>query len=91
LTFTPFNYWRDKDGHEVDVIVSRSVNQPLVAIEIQSGSQPLAEDLASLLLVAAEYPAVQLWCLCTTPRAYSVGAITVMPWLDGLQRLSELG
>lgn len=85
-----FNYWRDKDGHEVDIVVSRTTAKPLVAIEIKSGSQPLAEDLTSLALIAAEYPGLKLWCLCTTPRAYELGPIAVLPWLEGLHRLAEL-
>lgn len=85
-----FNYWRDKDGHEVDIIVSRSSAKPLLAIEIKSSSQPLAEDLTSLKLFAAEYPGVPLYCFCTTPRAFTLGPVTVLPWLEGLQLLGEL-
>jgi len=85
-----FNYWRDKDGHEVDIIVSRSSAKPLLAIEIKSSSQPLAEDLTSMKLFAAEYPGVPLYCFCTTPRAFTLGSVTVLPWLEGLQLLGEL-
>ena len=85
-----FNYWRDKDGHEVDVIVSRTSAQPLMAIEIKSSSQPSAEDLTSMALFTAEYPGVPLYCLCTTPRAFMLGTITVLPWLEGLQIVAEL-
>lgn len=85
-----FNYWRDKDGHEVDVIVSRTSAKPLMAIEIKSSSQPSAEDLTSMALFAAEYPGVPLYCLCTTPRAFMLGSITVLPWLEGLQIVTKL-
>jgi len=85
-----FNYWRDKDGHEVDVIVSRTNSKPLLAIEIKSSSQPAAEDLTSLALFAAEYPDVPQYCLCTTPRAFTLGPVTALPWLEGLRLLAEL-
>ncbi len=85
-----FNYWRDKDGHEVDVIISRSSAKPLMAIEIKSSSQPTAEDLTSMALFAAEYPGVPLYCLCTTPRAFTLGAITVLPWREGLTIVGNL-
>ena len=85
-----FNYWRDKDGHEVDVIVSRTNSKPLLAIEIKSSSQPAAEDLTSMALFAAEYPGVPQYCFCTTPRAFTLGPVTALPWLEGLRLLAEL-
>ena len=58
-----FNYWRDKDGHEVDVIVSRTSAKPLMAVEIKSSSQPSAADLTNMagvtLGIAADVGALE--------------------------------
>lgn len=85
-----FNYWRDKEGREVDLIVSRTTAKPLVGIEIKSGSAPTEDDLVGLAIFAEDYPKAQLWCFCTTPRSYQIGRILILPWQDGLRRLAEI-
>jgi len=85
-----FHYWREKQGVEVDIIVSSTRSKPLAAIEIKSSSSPAEKDMRGLLLFRQEYPKVPLWCFCTTPRAYRQGAIDVLPWKEGLARLKDL-
>ena len=84
------NHWRDKDGREVDVIISRSYSRPLVGIEVKSNTHPLPEDFHGLRIFHDDYPQTALWCLCNTPHAYRSGDIEVMPWQQGLERIAAL-
>jgi len=43
-----------------------------------------------MALFAAEYPGVPQYCFCTTPRAFTLGPVTALPWLEGLRLLAEL-
>ncbi|MBF0443757.1 MAG: DUF4143 domain-containing protein, partial [Oligoflexales bacterium] len=79
-----FHYWRDKDGHEVDVIVSRNVKKPLAAIEIKSHTAPRPEDCPGFSWFSDDYPDVPKWCICQTERSYDISGIKFVPWQDGL-------
>ncbi|MBI1860928.1 MAG: ATP-binding protein [Deltaproteobacteria bacterium] len=85
-----FHYWRDKDGHEVDIIVSRNLTVPLAAIEIKSSPHPTAADCSGFKSFAAEYPKVQRFCFCTTPRSFDRSQIRFMPWQDGVLNIEGL-
>ncbi len=85
-----FNYWRNKNGREVDVIVSKSLAKPIAAIEIKSSTKPSLEDVAGLETVSADYPKIKQWCLCRTENPYKLGAVEFLPWKEGLRRLADL-
>ena len=82
-----FHYWRTSTGREVDLIMTRGPSDAPKAIEIKSGSMPKESDLKGLLAFAKENEKAQLYCLCRTPREYSVGNVTVLPWQEGIESL----
>ena len=82
-----FHYWRTSTGTEVDIILSHGPNNPPIAIEIKSNPNPFEADLKALNAFASENKNAKLICLCTTPNAYSVGDISVLPWKEGLNTL----
>lgn len=83
------HYWRDKAGHEVDLLVSRNNTQPLLAIEIKSSPAPDLADCSGFENFAADYPNVPKWCLCTSPLAYERSGVKFLPWLEGLKELAK--
>jgi predicted AAA+ superfamily ATPase len=85
-----FNHWRTSTGQEVDCIVSRTYQRPLAAIEIKSSTSPVESDMPGLAAFASDYPEVPRYCLCSTPRGYSLNGIKVLPWQEGPQLLQSL-
>jgi uncharacterized protein len=84
------HYWRTSTGQEVDLIVSRNITTPLVAIEVKSSDAPQLIDVETLLLFKTEYPNVKTWCLCQTPHEYKQDGIRFIPWRQGLAELRKL-
>jgi len=84
------SYWRDQDGHEVDLILYRSTGKPVAAIEIKSSARPDPSDLKGLELFRIEYPNVPRFCFCTTPHTFSFEDVTFLNWKEGLKMLSDL-
>ena len=84
-----FHYWRTNTGQEVDLVLSRGPQDVPVAIEIKSQLSPGESDLKGLIAFASENGTAKLLCLCRTSREYSVGAILVMPWQQGIQGLFD--
>lgn len=82
-----FFYWRTNTGMEVDVILSRGLSEPPIAIEIKSRTAPQAEDVRGLKSFQSENPKAKLLCICRSPRAYRLGDITVYPWREALEVL----
>jgi predicted AAA+ superfamily ATPase len=85
-----FNYWRDKNGAEVDLVVSQNLGKPLVAIEIKSGAEPDALDCGGFRAFADDYPKVPRYCLCTTPRPLDRDGMRFLPWQDGVRELANI-
>lgn len=83
-----FNYWREKTGREIDLIISRSMAKPLVAIEIKSFTEP--EDLPTFDLLNEDMPEIKRWCFCNVPRKATYGGVTFFPWRVGLDELASL-
>lgn len=79
------SYWRTSKGEEVDIVLSNNATRPLWGVEIKSNAKPNADDLTSLTSFLAENTAAKGVCLCTTPRAYRVGSIDVVPWREGIR------
>lgn len=84
-----FHYWRTNTGMEVDLVLTRGPQDTPVAIEIKSQPSPGESDLKGLSAFASENEAAKLLCLCQTPHKYSLGAIQVMPWQQGIHALLE--
>lgn len=82
-----FFYWRTNSGAEVDVILQRSLSQPPLAIAIKSESQPQRADLTGLFAFNSENPNARLVCVCTTPLAYRVEGVEVLPWQEFFEAL----
>lgn len=80
-----FNYWREKTGKEIDLIISKSLAKPLVAIEIKSFSEP--EDLPVFELLSEDMPRIKRWCFCNVPHKTTLGGVTFFPWREGLLEL----
>ena len=85
-----FNHWRTSTGQEVDLIVSRTYQRPLAAIEIKSSSSPNHSDMPGIQAFASDYPQVPAYCLCTTPRPYALTGVSVLPWTEGPALLRSL-
>ena len=83
-----FNYWREKTGKEIDLIISKSMAKPLVAIEIKSFSEP--QDLPAFDLLDEDMPKIRRWCFCNVPRRADHGGVTFFPWREGLSQLEDL-
>ena len=84
-----FHYWRTNTGMEVDLILSRGPSTPPKAIEIKSQSSPRESDLKGLMAFAKENKRARLFCLCQTPRKYSVGPVQIWPWEKGIKELMK--
>jgi predicted AAA+ superfamily ATPase len=82
-----FNYWREKTGKEIDLIISKSMAKPLVAIEIKSFSEP--QDLPAFDLLDEDMPKIRRWCFCNVPRIADHGGVTFFPWREGLSQLEN--
>jgi predicted AAA+ superfamily ATPase len=82
-----FNYWRTREGREVDVIISRAPGRPLAAVEIKSRADPADDDLDGLHAFHRDHPRVSRFCLCTTPQPYDLGGVSVLPWRSGVPEI----
>jgi uncharacterized protein len=84
-----FFYWRTNTGQEVDLILSRGVSDRPCAIEIKSNQAPSESDMKGLKAFRSEHEDADLFCFCLTPRAYSLGDVTVLPWQEGLTAIKR--
>ena len=84
-----FQYWRTSTGIEVDLVMTRGLNEIPKAIEIKSSSAPKESNLKGLAAFAKENEKAHLYCLCRTPREYRVGNVTVLPWQEGIEILFQ--
>lgn len=82
-----FFYWRTNTGLEVDIILSKGINKPPIAIEIKADNAPREKDLHALQSFKTENKSATLFCLCNTPNSYQLGDITVLPWREGVERI----
>jgi uncharacterized protein len=69
---------------EVDLVLQRNANAPIIAVEIKSDHNPKIEDVSSLVSFSKDYPEAKCIVLCRTPRKYSEGSIKFFPYLEGL-------
>ena len=80
-----FHYWRTNTGMEVDLVLTRGLQDTPVAIEIKSQAAPTESDLKGLVAFASENASARLVCLCQAAHKYSLGSIQVMPWQQGIE------
>ena len=79
-----FHYWRTNTGMEVDLVLMRGPTDSPRAVEIKSQASPQESDLKGLMAFASENPKASLFCLCQTPRKYTLGPVQVLPWRKGI-------
>ncbi|MYH02308.1 MAG: ATP-binding protein, partial [Nitrospira sp. SB0675_bin_23] len=84
-----FHYWRTNTGMEVDLVLTRGPNDSPRAVEIKSQASPKKSDLKGLMAFASENHTANLFCLCQTPRKYTLGSIQVLPWQKGIEILLQ--
>ncbi len=85
-----FSYWQTVNGHEVDLILSRGLGQPLAAIEIKSSTAVNLKKLKGLHSFKKDYPDVPVYCFCRTPYPYTEDNISFLPWQEGLKKVTEI-
>lgn len=83
------NHWRTSIGQEVDAILSRSMREAPIAIEIKSAINPSPADLKGLQAFKKEEPTARLYCFCQAEKSFRKNGVVFMPWLDGLKELSK--
>lgn len=92
-SYTKKNYkiyhWRTHQGQEIDLILSRNLSEPPIAIEIKSASEPDPSDLKPLRAFLEEYPMGRAIVLCTTPLPYKIfdDKVSVLNWQAGLDQI----
>lgn len=85
-----FSYLRTKDDVEIDLIVSRP-KQPPVLIEIKSSENVAPEDYRALITLGREFQGAQRWVLCRESRARLLDEdLWILPWQQGISRLFDL-
>ena len=84
------SYWQTGNGHEVDLILSRGLDQPLAAIKIKSAVTVNTKKLKGLHSFKKEYPEVPAYCFCQTPHPFTDDNISFLPWQEGLKKLAEI-
>ena len=81
-------YWRTRNGVEVDFIVYGE--KGLFAFEIKRKQKITSTDFKGLRAFGNDYPVAKLYLLYGGDVAEYHGNITVLPMLEGLQRLPEI-
>ena len=82
----PFQDPNTRDYVEVDIILSKGPSIAPIAIEIKSKNNPYEKDFHALKSFQSENKTAELYCLCTSPGAYKIGDVTVLPWREGLNK-----
>jgi predicted AAA+ superfamily ATPase len=80
-----FSYWQTNNGHEIDLLISRGLGDPLAAIEIKSSNVVNIKKLKGLFSFHREYPKVPRYCFCQTSLPYSEENISIVNWQEGLE------
>ncbi len=74
-----FSYWQTGNGHEVDLILSRGLDQPMAAIEIKSSKTVNTKKLKCLYSFKKDYLDVPVYCFCQTPYPFTEDSILFLP------------
>lgn len=73
-------FLRMHSGLEIDLILEEQ--DSLTAIEIKSASTPNLSDARNLINFHKEFSKAKLYLVCTTPRAYEIEQVQIIPWKD---------
>lgn len=79
-----FYYLRSKDGAEIDLIIERPNDNPLL-IEIKSTDNTSERDLRHLKQYAKDFKDGELICICNETFPREVDGIKILPWKMGLE------
>lgn len=84
----PIQYWRSKQGHEVDFVLYHGD----LAIEVKLSSSPHKTDLKGLLAFCVDYQPKYALVVCQAPRKRVIedptgGRIEILPWQEFLENL----
>lgn len=80
------SYLRTKDGVEIDVIIERP-GMKRALVEIKSTERITDEDIRSLVILGKDVPHSEAFCLSRDPTAKKIGAVSCLPWPEGLIQL----
>lgn len=80
------SYLRTKDGVEIDLIIERP-GMKRALVEIKSTERITEEDVRSLMILGKDVPNSEAFCLSLDPNAKKLGAVSCLPWQDGLVQL----
>jgi len=77
------SYLRTKDGVEIDLVIERpGLKRALV--EIKSTERVSDEDIGSLTRLGKDVPNSEAFCLSRDPTPKKIGAVSCLPWQQGL-------
>lgn len=85
-----FYYWKDRNNHEVDLIIARNSVELLLAVEIKSRPNPVLSDCQGLKYFEEDYPKVKKICICRTPHEYREDNLMFVPWEKAVVDLKKL-
>lgn len=80
-------HYRDQRGQEIDLILQKRADTNPIALEIKSAETPDPTEIKTLTRFKDRYPKSRCLVLCRTPRAYDVGGIEILPFVDGIRSL----
>lgn len=80
------SYLRTKDDVEVDLIIERP-GQPLALVEIKSKKKVDENDIVPLQRIQKDIGPSESFLLSQDPIPRKVGAVNILPWKQGLERL----
>ncbi|NOY10227.1 MAG: DUF4143 domain-containing protein [Spirochaetes bacterium] len=78
-------FFRTYDGSEVDLILEK--HNKIVAIEIKSSENP--KKLKGLKSFLNDHSVEKAYCVCITPRTYTMNNILFLPWKEYINRLNN--
>ncbi len=81
-----FSYLRTKDGLEIDLIVEKQ-RQPPILIEIKSSTHVDEKKFENLRALKSDLGAKEFWVACQEPRPRSTDVVEILPWKTVLMRL----
>lgn len=81
------SYWRTYTGVEVDVVITNSHNEPILAIEIKSVQEVQRKHLKGLFSFANDYPNCKLMCVSLDKLTRQSDGVDLLYLNDFLEEL----
>jgi uncharacterized protein len=79
-------YLKTKDGLEIDLIVDRPGEAPLL-VEIKSTREVQSEHCRSLRAILPDIKDAEAWVICDEERPRNIEGVHILPWREAFQRL----